>query len=77
MISVAGLVVLIRDCVVSFERERQLIWGAPPSASKYIYLVNRYISPLCFLTFFIPLSGFSDLHLNDGVNVLPRILTLD
>jgi hypothetical protein len=64
---VAGLVILVRDIVVCFKRERQLIWSAPHSASKYIYLVNRYLSPLCYVTFFIPLSGFSDLGLKDSV----------
>jgi hypothetical protein len=74
---VAGLVVLVRDCIVSFKSERQLIWGAPPSASKYIYLANRYLSPLCFLTFFIPLSGFSGLHLSAEVSDLLEIFILD
>jgi hypothetical protein len=75
-IPVAGLVVLVRDCVVSFQRERQLIWSAPSSPSKWIYLINRYLSPVCFLTFFIPLSGFSGLNLDNDVSLRPYMHTL-
>jgi hypothetical protein len=67
VLTVVGLVILIRDCAVHCHAERELIWSMPPSFSKYIYLGNRYLSPLCFVVVWVPLSGFSGLGITNEV----------
>lgn len=37
---------LIYDHALTFKREKELIWRAPASAIKYMFLINRYIVPI-------------------------------
>jgi hypothetical protein len=47
--AVAGLVVVLYDHVLTFGDEVRLIWAAPRSFAKWIFLVNRYLTEVCLL----------------------------
>jgi hypothetical protein len=69
--SVAGFIVLLRDCVAYFRTERELIWNMPWTFSKYVYLGNRYISPICLAIVWAALSEFAGLGVTNAVGSLP------
>ncbi|KAH9986753.1 hypothetical protein BJV74DRAFT_844059 [Russula compacta] len=56
-LSVAGLVALLYDHVLTLNDEIQLIWSAPRSFAKWIFLVNRYLSTVCLLAVAHEMSG--------------------
>ncbi|KAG0696334.1 hypothetical protein DFH29DRAFT_209326 [Suillus ampliporus] len=57
-VSAAGLVVLLWDHLLTFHDEVELIWRAPLSFPKLLFLFNRYVVPasLIVLTYDITLS---------------------
>jgi hypothetical protein len=66
-ILVGGLAILLRDCVSLFRQERDHIWSKPPSFTKYSYLFNKFLVPLCFLVMFLTFSGFRGIKSTDNV----------
>ncbi|KAI0295877.1 hypothetical protein B0F90DRAFT_1820310 [Multifurca ochricompacta] len=58
-ITVAGAVVVLYDHVLTFDDEIRLIWKAPSSFIKWIFLVNRYLTEVCLLAIANEMSGFS------------------
>lgn len=45
-LTMAGFTVLIWDHICTIDEEIRFLWTAPPSLVKYLFLVNRYITPL-------------------------------
>jgi hypothetical protein len=74
-LTVAGLIVLVHDNITTFRAERNLVWPAMATFSKYGFLFNRYLVPFAFLVVFLPLAGFVGLTFSDLVctsTFLPR-----
>jgi hypothetical protein len=65
--AVVGLVLLLTDYIASIRQERELIWRARPSVTKYIFLLNRYLIPACLVVIYLPLSGFLGLDFSTSV----------
>ncbi|KIO19175.1 hypothetical protein M407DRAFT_246261 [Tulasnella calospora MUT 4182] len=45
-LTMAGFTVLIWDHICTIDEEIQFWWTAPRSAVKYLFLVNRYVTPV-------------------------------
>jgi len=65
-VSVAGLVVLLWDYFLTFHDEVQLIWRAPLSIPKLLFLFNRYAVPTSLIVLTYATSGLSDDILSDS-----------
>lgn len=63
-LTTAGFVFNVHDIIVTFARERELIWKAKWSFTKFAFLYNRYLMPVCLFLSWIALSGFIGLHFN-------------
>jgi hypothetical protein len=46
---VGGLVALLYDHLLTLDQEVRLIWQAPGSFVKWVFLANRYLSEVCLL----------------------------
>ncbi|CAL1708226.1 unnamed protein product [Somion occarium] len=64
-LSVAGLVVLLYDHVLTFNDEVSLVWRAPASFPKYAFLFNRYLVLGCLLAVAYEMCGFIGITLSD------------
>jgi Family of unknown function (DUF6533) len=66
---VGGLVTLLYDHALTLDQEITLIWKAPSSFVKWVFLVNRYLSEVCLLAvangacFCLPCICFPDAEL--------------
>ncbi|KAF5351984.1 hypothetical protein D9756_007380 [Leucocoprinus leucothites] len=58
-LSGAGLVALIYDHILTLPSEISLIWPAPSSYAKYIFLFNRYLVPASLLTIAWEMNHFA------------------
>jgi len=48
-LSAAGLVAMFYDHALTFSDEVRLIWTAPPSFAKWMFLANRYLTVVCLV----------------------------
>jgi hypothetical protein len=71
---VIGVAILVYDICMTHRAERYLIWRAPKSASKYAFIVHRYLAPISLLYSFVILSGFVGLRFSDKVGRLLSVL---
>lgn len=53
----AGLVTLVYDHILTLPDEIALIWAAPSSFSKHVFLLNRYIVPSALASVAFGTSG--------------------
>jgi hypothetical protein len=67
IVAVTAFVILIMDIITSHRAERRLIWSAQDSWTKYAFLVNRYLVPVCIGAAFLPLCGFIGLTFSKHV----------
>jgi len=58
-LSVVGLVAVLYDHVLTFDDEIRVVWTAPRSFAKWMFLLNRYITEACLLVAAHQISGFS------------------
>ncbi|OJA16639.1 hypothetical protein AZE42_04038 [Rhizopogon vesiculosus] len=65
-VGVAGLVVLLWDHLLTFNDEVRLIWRAPLSIPKLLFLFNRYAVPISLIALTYATSGLSDDTLPDS-----------
>ncbi|KIJ50716.1 hypothetical protein M422DRAFT_27271 [Sphaerobolus stellatus SS14] len=66
-LSVAGLVILVYDHILLFEEEIQTIWNADWTMQKFLFLFNRYITPIGFLITAHMLAGLGGVTLSTMV----------
>jgi len=74
-LSLSGLVALLYDHVLTFDQEIQLVWKAPSSFVKWIFLANRYLSEVCLLAVANEMSGFNN-HTYNNQNCRTLIITV-
>ncbi|KAI9510915.1 hypothetical protein F5148DRAFT_1281376 [Russula earlei] len=55
----AGLVALLYDHALTLSDEIRLIWTAPRSFAKWMFLVNRYLSEVCLVAVANEMFGFN------------------
>jgi len=56
----AGLVVLLYDHFLTLGDEINLVWTAPRSFLKWVFLINHYLVEVCLITVANEMSGFND-----------------
>jgi len=64
-LSAAGLVMLIYDHILTLPEEITLVWKAPTSYSKCLFLLNRYFVPCTLLVVAFEMSAFQPITLSD------------
>jgi hypothetical protein len=62
--------------VKSFTQERDFVWSKPSSFTKYTFLLNRYLVPVCFFVLFISFSGFKGLNFSDSVSIRYLVVSM-
>ncbi|KAJ3564323.1 hypothetical protein NP233_g8369 [Leucocoprinus birnbaumii] len=67
-LSGAGLVALVYDHILTLPSEISLIWPAPSSYAKYIFLFNRYLVPTCLLAIAWEMNHFTGAPLSSDVS---------
>ncbi|GLB37231.1 hypothetical protein LshimejAT787_0402820 [Lyophyllum shimeji] len=64
-LTASGLVLLVYDHILTLSTEISLIWSSPPSFSKYLFLLNRYLVPTALLLIAYEMNAFANPHLTD------------
>jgi Family of unknown function (DUF6533) len=68
LITAAGITILILDHILTFNRERTLVWSLRGGYLKWAFLVNRYIVPFVLILFLHSMSGIVVLF---GIKLIP------
>lgn len=67
---VGGLVALLYDHVLTLDQEIRLIWKAPNTFVKWMFLVTRYLSEACLLAL------ANGAHIDFPCILFPQVLKL-
>jgi len=73
-LSLGGLVALLYDHVLTLDQEIRLIWKAPNTFVKWMFLVTRYLSEGCLLALANEMSGFSQQY--DDIKCKKLMITI-